>query len=162
MLGFGGLPLLYMGDELGLLNDVGYLDDPAKAADNRWMHRPAMPWQVAAQRHDESTVAGRVYHGFQRLIAARKRLPALHAGTAPEVFTAKDPAVVVFRRRHPAGDIVEVYNLADEPRSIEHSALWPLGGHSVTDAISGHVYPLSLWTTTVPAHGYLWLVSTPA
>lgn len=162
VLGFGGLPLLYMGDELGLLNDVGYLDDPAKAADNRWMHRPAMPWQVAAQRHDESTVAGRVYHGFQRLIAARKRLPALHAGTAPEVFTAKDPAVVVFRRRHPAGDIVEVYNLADEPRSIEHSALWPLGGHSVTDAISGHVYPLSLWTTTVPAHGYLWLVSTPA
>ncbi len=29
MLGFGGLPVLWMGDELGLLNDVGWADDPA-------------------------------------------------------------------------------------------------------------------------------------
>ena len=36
----GGLPLIYMGDELGLLNDATYLDDPHKADDNRWMHRP--------------------------------------------------------------------------------------------------------------------------
>ena len=27
----GGLPLIYMGDELGLLNDASYLDDPHKA-----------------------------------------------------------------------------------------------------------------------------------
>ena len=25
----GGLPLIYMGDELGLLNDASYLDDPS-------------------------------------------------------------------------------------------------------------------------------------
>ena len=45
--GFGGLPLLYMGDELGMLNDHSYLDDPAKSADNRWVHRPAMDWSLA-------------------------------------------------------------------------------------------------------------------
>ena len=45
--GFGGLPLLYMGDELGMLNDYGYVNDPAKAADNRWVHRPAMDWSLA-------------------------------------------------------------------------------------------------------------------
>ena len=28
----GGLPLIYMGDELGLLNDTSYLDDPAQGA----------------------------------------------------------------------------------------------------------------------------------
>ena len=43
----GGLPLIYMGDELGLLNDADYLDDPHKADDNRWMHRPAMDWEAA-------------------------------------------------------------------------------------------------------------------
>ena len=37
----GGLPLIYMGDELGLLNDASYLDDPHRRDDNRWMHRPA-------------------------------------------------------------------------------------------------------------------------
>ena len=46
--GFGGIPLLYMGDELGLLNDASYLDEPEHADDNRWMHRPRMPWTTAA------------------------------------------------------------------------------------------------------------------
>src|SRR3954454_15537772 len=43
----GGLPLIYMGDELGLLNDHGWERDPLRRADNRWMHRPAMDWQAA-------------------------------------------------------------------------------------------------------------------
>ena len=47
--GYDGIPLLYMGDELGMLNDHGYLDDPALAADNRWLHRPAMDWEAAGR-----------------------------------------------------------------------------------------------------------------
>ncbi|HET7478769.1 MAG TPA: alpha-amylase family protein, partial [Rubrobacteraceae bacterium] len=30
ILGYGGVPLLYMGDEIGLFNDFSYLEDPAK------------------------------------------------------------------------------------------------------------------------------------
>ena len=60
VLGYGGIPLLYMGDEIGLGTDHGYLDDPARRDDNRWMHRPFMDWDLAAQRHDASTAAGRV------------------------------------------------------------------------------------------------------
>ena len=39
---FGGIPLIYMGDELALPNDPAWADDPAHAHDNRWMHRPRM------------------------------------------------------------------------------------------------------------------------
>src|SRR4051794_36833751 len=56
----GGLPLIYMGDELGLLNDAAYLDEPDKADDNRWMHRPFMDWERAGRRHDPSSVEGRL------------------------------------------------------------------------------------------------------
>lgn len=45
--GFGGIPLLYMGDELALLNDDQFAADPAHADDNRWIHRPEMPWPIA-------------------------------------------------------------------------------------------------------------------
>ena len=48
----GGLPLIYMGDELGLLNDHAWEDDPARREDNRWMHRPAMDWAAAERRGD--------------------------------------------------------------------------------------------------------------
>ena len=54
ILAFGGMPLLYMGDEIGLLNDESYLADPNLAGDNRWLHRPSMDWQKAAQRQDET------------------------------------------------------------------------------------------------------------
>ena len=35
---FGGIPLIYMGDELGVCNDPRWQEDPAHAGDNRWMH----------------------------------------------------------------------------------------------------------------------------
>ena len=40
MLGFGGLPVIWMGDELGLLNDADWAATPEHAEDNRWAHRP--------------------------------------------------------------------------------------------------------------------------
>ncbi|MEZ5366062.1 MAG: alpha-amylase family protein [Bryobacterales bacterium] len=35
----GGIPLFYLGDEIGTLNDYGYKQDPAKNGDSRWLHR---------------------------------------------------------------------------------------------------------------------------
>jgi amylosucrase len=36
----GGIPLIYLGDEIGTLNDYTYRDDPAHERDSRWVHRP--------------------------------------------------------------------------------------------------------------------------
>jgi amylosucrase len=47
----GGLPLIYMGDELGLLNDPAWAADERHRNDNRWMHRPPMDWTAAERRH---------------------------------------------------------------------------------------------------------------
>src|SRR4051795_9707268 len=66
----GGLPLIYMGDELGQLSDSSYLAEPDQGHDHRWMHRPFMDWQAAALRHDPATVQGRIFAGLQRLVAA--------------------------------------------------------------------------------------------
>ncbi|KHA63469.1 hypothetical protein NI18_15540, partial [Sphingomonas sp. Ant20] len=42
----GGLATLYMGDEAGLLNDHSYRDDPDRAHEGRWLHRPVMDWDA--------------------------------------------------------------------------------------------------------------------
>ena len=47
--GFGGIPLLFSGDELAQRNDAGYLADLELAPDNRWMHRPPRDWAAAAR-----------------------------------------------------------------------------------------------------------------
>ncbi len=75
VLGFGGLPLIYMGDELALLNDYDFADAEDHADDNRWVHRPKMDWDLAGRRHDPSTVEHRVFHGLRHAITVRAALP---------------------------------------------------------------------------------------
>ncbi len=155
--GFGGVPLLYMGDELGMLNDHAYLDDPAKASDNRWVHRPAMDWSLVDGFGTEDGVAERVFAAITGLIAARRSLPALHASVATDVFTADNQAVLVFRRRHAAGSIVQVYNLSEHPQEFSASVLWPL-----TSPLFEHLSDRPLDVTdvmTIPPYGAWWLTS---
>src|SRR3954468_17326319 len=75
----GGLPLVYMGDELGLGNDDAYRADPARADDNRWMHRPPMDWDAAGRRHDPLTAAGRPFGGRGPPVPAPRATPPGHA-----------------------------------------------------------------------------------
>lgn len=143
--GFGGIPLLYMGDEIGMVNDESYRDDPAKAADNRWMHRPVMDW-TAAERAlitpgpsaTMPTVAAHtIRKGIERLSTLRATLPSLHASVSTEVRSTAERGVVVFDRQHPAGHLVQVYNVSAEPSWIDTKDLGGLYG-DVFDHITGH------------------------
>jgi amylosucrase len=116
--GFGGIPLLYMGDELALRNDDDYHLVAEHADDNRWMHRPRMPWDLAEQRHSPDTEVGRTFAGIARLIAVRRSLESLHAAVPTRVHATSNPAVVLFVRRHPSGDLVQAYNVSDSQVSI--------------------------------------------
>ena len=94
----GGLPLIYMGDELGLRNDPGWADEPAHAGDNRWMHRPLMDWEAAGRRHDAGSVPGRLFGGLRRLIDARRATRAVHAqGISRPLDTGNDHVFALLR-----------------------------------------------------------------
>ncbi len=157
--GFGGVPLLYMGDELGLLNDHSFEDDPAKAADNRWLHRPAMDWSLAEGHARTGGIADRVFSAITRLIEARKGLPALHASVSTTAAVAEDPAVLVFRRRHAAGSVVQVYNLSESTRVLWPGDLEPLPAGLLREHISGEVLDLSR-PVILPPYAAWWLTQT--
>ncbi len=73
----GGLPILFYGDEVGYTNDYTYLEDPAKSYDNRWMHRPKISWTKNDLRKNTGTVEEQIFTATKKLIAIRKKLPAL-------------------------------------------------------------------------------------
>jgi amylosucrase len=111
---FGGVPLLYMGDELALRNDMSYLLDPRLSDDNRWMHRPAMDWAVADRRKDPASAEGRVFGWMQRLGRARRETLALRSGGVAGVVDSGDARVLGWRRRHPrSGTFVGLANFSD-------------------------------------------------
>lgn len=127
-LGWGGVPLLYMGDELAQGNDTSYLADPALAGDNRWMHRPYFDQDAAALRHTPGTVEGRVFGWFRALIRTRAALPALHAAGELQVLEPDSSHVLAWRRRHPrSGHFVGLVNVAEHSVSMDARLLGGLG-----------------------------------
>nr|WP_244247115.1 alpha-amylase family glycosyl hydrolase [Nocardioides euryhalodurans] len=137
ILGFGGLPVLWMGDEVGLLNDLGWADDPAHAGDNRWVHRPRMPWD--GDRPVVPPGAEPVAAGVRHLLRTRAALPHLHAAHPTETWDPRDPGVLLVVRRAPEGPLLLAANVTDEERWVADDVLHWLGLHSprLTDAITG-------------------------
>jgi amylosucrase len=114
----GGVPLLYMGDELGRRNDAHWADDPAHAADNRWMHRPPMDWEAAERRHDPATVEGRIHAGIKQLAALRRSTRAVHAqGRLEPLWTGNDH-VFALRREHAGERMLLLANFSAERQEV--------------------------------------------
>ena len=113
----GGIPLLYLGDEIGMLNDYGYRDDPAHERDSRWVHRPRADWERYARRNDIATVEGRVYQGLQKLIALRKQQDAFSGGEL-EIVDTGSPHVLGFVRHHQHKQVVILANFSEHSQPI--------------------------------------------
>jgi amylosucrase len=125
----GGLPLIYMGDELGLRNDPGWAGDPAHAEDNRWMHRPRMDWEAAGRRHEPATVEGRLWAGLRRLVAARRTARAVHAQSSGDPFWTGNDHVFGLERRHAGQRLIVLANFTAEPQAVHLGVLHGRGAH---------------------------------
>ena len=157
--GFGGLPLIYMGDEIGLLNDRRWAEDPEHAGDSRWLHRPAMDWSLAASRHDPASVAGRLFDGLRRIVRARRATPQLHAEHHTEILRTGHPRVFAHVRPHPLGPLVGVYNFTAGTQWLRLDVLRAAGLERPFDRL-GDGPPQ--WSdddhVVLPPYARLWLV----
>ena len=154
VLGFGGLPVIWMGDELGLLNDAAWESEPAHVGDNRWVHRSRMPWPVPADTHGTQA-------DLRALVAARRSLPHLHASVPARVLDPRDPGVLLVARHHPLGAMLGVYNVTDVERPVPHEVLRSVGldpAH-VVDRISGAPPAPFGDALALPPYAVAWLVA---
>jgi amylosucrase len=162
ILGYGGVPLIYMGDEIGLLNDASYLKDPSKADDNRWMHRPPMDWEKAERRAVPGTVEQRVFDGIRALVAARKRTPHLHAATPTNVLDPHNNRVFAFVRPHPLGPLVALHNFTEHEQHLSLELPRSQGVHDPYDRLREGP-PDIIYGDTVRLAPYevVWLTGSP-
>lgn len=133
----GGLPLIYLGDEVGTLNDYSYRDDPAKAADSRWVHRPFTDWTRYACRNDLTTVEGRIYQAMRRLIEIRQKNPEF-AGHEMQVIDTGSPHVLGFARSHANRRAIVLANFSERDQIVPANLLRLYGlGYTCVDSMSG-------------------------
>jgi amylosucrase len=152
----GGIPLLYLGEEWGTLNDYDFVKDPAKAGDSRWIHRPKMRWEYLEELEDPESLRRRLFTTIQHLIETRKKLPAL-AGTETEVLATHNPHVLGYRRRHEGHQVHVLANFSDEPRILHGNVVRTSAlGRFFKDHVSGDVLGTEGEITLEP-YRFLWL-----
>jgi len=154
----GGIPLLYLGDEVAQLNDYTYADDPVRRGDTRWVHRGNRPRDAYAQRGDEQTASGRVFRRLTKLIAARQQSPEL-AGNALIPFHTPHAAVVGYQRPGDGTRILVLANVGDAEITIDpltfsgfERSAFDLVHDTTRDLDDG---------LDLPPHGFVWLRVTP-
>ena len=154
----GGIPLLYLGDEVGQLNDYGYALEDGHGTDSRWVHRPHYPADRYAQRHDASTPEGAVFAGLRNMIAVRSRTPEL-AGTRLLDFDTRNVGVLGYQRPGDGTTILALANFSDVAQTVAAVTLSGFAEDAL-DLLTGTRMGLGQGILLQPQQ-FLWLRVTP-
>jgi amylosucrase len=154
---WGGIPLIYMGDEIAALNDYGYHDVPEHAHDSRWLHRPKMDWAAAERAARGEGAAGKVLAGTRRILARRRQVPAFHGGLPVEVLEPGPTGVLAFARRAPTGSVVCLFNFSDRWQALPASWLHQAGARGFFDQLAEVRVETGDGAVHLPPYGQLWL-----
>ena len=98
---FGGIPLIYYGDEIGTLNDYSYMGNLSKANDSRWAHRPKIDWNKERLRKIPGTIQHTIFSDLQQMIRARKKISAFGDFNNRELINLSNPHLFAFLRIDP-------------------------------------------------------------
>lgn len=77
-----GIPLIYSGDEVAVLNNHGYKLDDKKIHDSRWLHRSVFDWSIIDKLTNMAHGSSQVFNHLKEIIAIRK---------ANEIFSSEVP-----------------------------------------------------------------------
>lgn len=139
ILSIGGIPLLYLGDEVGTLNDYSFTHDAHKAGDSRWVHRTKTNWTWQERvEHDPDSPHGHIFAELVRLIALRKQQPALYDSDTEFVETSNEH-LFGYVRHGGSQRLFVVANFSAYPQEMDANRLRMYGaGYRFTDLITGH------------------------
>ena len=160
ILSFGGIPVIYSGDEIAMLNDYSFLTYPSKSDDNRWMHRPKLDWKAAENRGNKRTPEGKVFTALQKMISLRKEISEFADENNVHLVESTNEHIFAFKRE--LGDestlIIANFNDADED-AFAH-IIFPqtqLNSKKLYDRITGKNVKIVNGRLTLRPYQYYWL-----
>lgn len=146
-----GIPVLYSGDEVGLVNDYSYKDDPDKAADSRYLHRGKMDWKLAEQVSDQKSVAGQIFSQLDRLEKIRRSSRAFTAEADARTLATGDDNVLGIGRVYEDEEILGVFNFSEYEKEVSLDCV----EGAYQDMITGE--KVSLDMIPLPGYGFRYL-----
>jgi amylosucrase len=147
ILSIGGIPLIYLGDEIGTCSTT--------TATPTTRPRRRQPLGASPLRRLD-TVEGRVYQGLQRLISLRQE-NAVFAGHDTTVIDSGNPHVFGYVRQHGGQRVIALASFSEHPQAVAASLLRIHGlGYVFQDLVSGRAIALDGDVQLEP-YQFVWL-----
>ncbi len=150
MFTLSGVPVLYSGDEIAAENDYSYHDNPLKAADSRYLHRPAMDWEKAELRHDPETPEGRVFGAILRMEELRRTHRVFNTQADIWLVNIGDNGVLGIGRYYQGEKLIGLFNFSEYEKPIYVDELGEF-----RDMMTGE--QKFKYSLSIPSGGFLWL-----
>lgn len=159
---FGGIPLIYYGDELGTINDYSYIEDISKANDSRWAHRPRIDWEQAMRRKQPGTVEYKIFNALKKMIAIRKKVSEFSDFNNRKLLEISNPELLAYVRFNikTRKSVLVVGNFDAHPQYLNLFELETQGfqmGEHIRDLYSGNTPTLFKDQLVLPPYRFYWL-----
>ena len=146
-----GIPVVYSGDEIGMLNDYSYKNDPEKAADSRYIHRGDFRWDLAENRHRPETVQGKLFPVLDKLEHIRTSHSVFNSDVPLRTLDTWDSSILALVRENETEKFIGIYNFSEYDKVAwinEEDGMY-------LDLISGR--EMEARGVQIPAFGCYWL-----
>ena len=117
MLTQSGIPMLYSGDELGQVNDYSYKNDPEKCADSRYIHRGKLPWELAEDKEDVTTVQGNIFQTPDRLEKIRRQEITFDKDADVYTYDVHDDSILCVLREYKGRRFFGIFNFSNQEKT---------------------------------------------
>lgn len=119
MLVQSGIPVIYLGDEIGQLNDYSYHQNDVKKEDSRYLHRGKFLWDLAENRKNMESLESKLFLGIKKLGDIRKEHSVF--GTEANVYTLDiyDNAILGVVRNNQQEELIAIFNFSEFEKELE-------------------------------------------
>lgn len=117
ILTIGGIPLIYLGDEIGMLNDYDFQLDPLKNSDSRWVHRSKYNWNKFQNRKNTKTIEGKIYQRLIKFIKLRKS-HRVFSNSNTIFVNVNNPHVFCYHRKIDDEGVYVLANFSEKSQKI--------------------------------------------
>ncbi len=157
---FGGIPLLYSGDEVGQLNDYSYQQIEAKKHDSRWLHRPKMDWAKAELRNETGTYQNVIFQSLKKMIAIRQDSPEFADNDNNFLVNCHNDHLLAYMRHAQDIKTLVICNLNDHQESVYMDLFIQLGFDlraGVKDKYLGNNIDFSDYKIDLNPYQFMWI-----
>jgi amylosucrase len=161
ILSYGGIPMIYAGDEIGTLNDYSYLKNKALKEDSRWANRPKQDWKIVSELDKIDTPQTQIFRSLKKLIRIRKNTPVFADKNNLVLHQTSNPHIFMFERTSNSDkDVLVICNFDESIHVIDAAVVASKGYASkgkLKDLVLGESITLKSGLLEINPFQILWL-----